>query len=127
MPGLPRGPMGVHPTWSPGNVNWSQGAGWVGWTPMGPRGRPGISNCAQGQNCGRIIVRPETLRQGMPVSTARIVTTGVTGGQAVAKPDILPSRTGMLPGTPFSSKAALAGRSSAGPGQQANVNGLVTG
>ncbi|HEV2348782.1 MAG TPA: DUF6600 domain-containing protein [Terriglobia bacterium] len=111
--------------WSPGNVNWSQGSGWVGWTPMGPRGRPGFGGCAQGQNCGRIIVRPETLRSGMRVTQASLLNPDLTGGKAVTRPDIIPSRRGMLPGTLFTPTGTLAGRPSALRGQQANGSSVV--
>lgn len=98
-------------SWSPGNVNWSQGSGWVGWTPRPPRGRVGSGGCAQAQNCGQIIVRSDTLRGGLPVSRARIVNPDLTGGKAVAAPDILPARGGMLPGAVFSPATGFAGRS----------------
>lgn len=114
--------------WSPGNVNWSQGAGWVGWTPMSPqfpRGRPGFRSCAQGQNCGRVIVRPEVLGNGMPVTRASLINPDLTGGRVVARPDILPSRNGMLPGAPFALASTFAGRPNTGGGQQVNGSTMV--
>jgi Family of unknown function (DUF6600)/FecR protein len=110
--------------WSPGNVNWSQGSGWVGWTPRPPRGRVGSTACAYGENCGRIIVRPDTLRNGLPITRANLLNPDMTGGNAVAKPDILPNRTGRLPGAPFSS--TFVGRANGGHGQQTSGGGVVT-
>ncbi len=107
-------------SWSPGNVNWSQGSGWVGWTPGPPRGRGNTGPCVQGQNCGRIIVRPEVVREGRSVSPANILKVNVAEGKPVARPDILPSRGAMLPGALSTQAAAYAGKGSLGRSQQAN-------
>ncbi|HLY59958.1 MAG TPA: FecR family protein [Terriglobia bacterium] len=112
-------------SWSPGNVNWSQGSGWVGWTPRPPRGRSGLGVCGQGQNCGQVIVRSETLRGGWPVTRASIVNPDLTGSKAVVSPDILPGRGGMLPGTVFSPATGFTGRPNTGLAQQ-NAGGAVT-
>jgi hypothetical protein len=107
-------------SWSPGNVGWTQGAGWVGWTPLPPAGTTGVNrvggaiNCRQSQTCGTIIVRPGVVREGTRVGPANIVRDirdiEVAQGKPVARPGIIPSRTGMLPGAPFQPTAAFAGR-----------------
>jgi Family of unknown function (DUF6600)/FecR protein len=111
--------------WSPGNVNWSQGSGWVGWTPRPPHGRVGSGRCAEGGYCGRIIVRPETLRQGMPVTRASLMNPDMTGGKEVPRPNILPSRSGMLPGALFASAASSSGRQPVGRVQPRNEGVVV--
>ncbi len=97
-------------TWYPGNVNWSQGAGWVAWSPNPPLGKINSRGCAQGQYCGRIIVRPDVVRDGRPVGTAQRLIVNAAEGRTVIRPDITPSRSAMLPGPAVSSVSAFTGK-----------------
>jgi hypothetical protein len=112
--------------WSPGNVNWSQGSGWVGWSPMAPQGTSGRGVCAPGQNCGRIIVRPEVLREGKPIRPSSLVDVNLADGRPVARPNILPSRAGMLPGAPVAQAASFAPRTNLGGAKQIGNNAQIT-
>jgi hypothetical protein len=51
-------------SWSPSLVNWYQGAGWVGWTPVGSNGgaacNMGVAGCL-------IAVPPTAIQQGVPI------------------------------------------------------------
>ena len=96
-------------TWYPGNVSWSQGAGWVGWSPNPPLGRMNSGGCAQGQYCGRIIVRPDVIRDGRPVGPAQRLNVNVADGRPVIRPDIAPSRSAMLPGPAVSPVSVFTG------------------
>jgi hypothetical protein len=116
---------GSFSSWTPGNVNWSQGSGWVGWTPRPPHGRLGVGNCIQSQTCGRVIVSQDTLRNGKPVTRATILSSEVAGGRDVSRPDIIPGREGMLPGTPFSSRGGISAKPGAGSRPQVNEGGQV--
>lgn len=104
--------------WSPGNVNWSEGSGWVAWTPMRPKGIVGASGCGPGQNCGRIIVRPDVLREGKPVRPSSVLDLDLADGRPVARPDIRPTRAAMLPGAPATRAASIAPRTNLGRAEQ---------
>lgn len=107
-------------SWSPAQVTWHQGAGWIGWTPRGPGnnnggaiagGTAGRRLCGPSQGCGTI-VRPVVVQNGLPVTGRAVQGIDSSTGQQVATPDAQPSRLGMLPGAPFARTAGAAANDS---------------
>ena len=113
-------------SWSPGNVNWTQGSGWVGWSPAPPQGIAGAGNCSLGGNCGRIIVRPEVLKEGKPIRPSSVLDVNLADGRPVARPNIIPSRAGMLPGAPVAQAASFVPRTNVGRARQIGNDAQVT-
>ena len=85
---------------------------------MRPRGIAGTTACGPGQNCGRIIVRPSVLQEGKPVKSSTLLDVNLANGRSVARPDIVPTRAGMLPGAPVAQAASFAPRTNLGRAEQ---------
>lgn len=91
--------------WSPALVTWYQGPGWIGWTPRPPQNgthnRPSANNpCPQGQAC-LTAVSTQAFQDGEPVLRHRMTGVHVGSGVEIARPEIQPSRLGMMAGSPY--------------------------
>ncbi len=93
--------------WSPGLVNWYDGPGWVGWTPIGS----GAASCAIATPGCLTAVAPTTLQQGTPLrpgSPVIVHPIGVSGLNRIAPPQLTNSATGR-PSTSISARATARG------------------
>ena len=79
--------------WSPALVNWYEGPGWVGWTPVGS----GAAACAIATPGCLTAVAPSTLEQGTPLrpgSPIIIHPRGLTGINRTSPPQLTNTVTG---------------------------------
>ncbi len=87
--------------WSPAQVVWYQGPGWVGWAPRtGGSIGVGQSSCPSPQGCMSAI-SVKTFQDGGSVSPNKVKSVDVSQGRPVVAPEVPPTRSSMLPGTPF--------------------------
>jgi len=81
--------------WSPALVNWYSGPGWIGWAPIGGRGR---TSCTLGAAGCLTAVPPSALRNGEPIRPGNphvLHPTATESISMIARPDVAPSRVTM--------------------------------
>ena len=81
--------------WYPALVDWYSGPGYIGWAPMGTGGAPACSTA----NCV-VAVKPGTLQNGLPVNQNTRVHIAAEQLARISAPNLSPSPTAMLSGTP---------------------------
>ncbi len=86
--------------WSPALVNWYQGPGWIGWSPLGRNGSAmNPATCAAGQGCGTA-VNINTFVNGRPVNPRERMAVDFSQARVVSRPDLAPTPAAMVPGMP---------------------------
>ncbi len=81
--------------WSPAQVTWFHGPGWVGWVPR-THGNDNAIAC--GSNCGGGVVSASTFRHGGVLTPNLMLGINPTTGEKVREPGITPSMAAKLPG-----------------------------
>ena len=94
---------GLRRKWSPAQVTWFHGPGWVGWVPRSPR-KDNSTTCEE--HCGGGVVSTSTLRQGGRLTSGLMLGINPTTGETVKDPGITPLLAARLPGPAVSLPAA---------------------
>jgi hypothetical protein len=83
--------------WSPAQVTWYSGPGWIGWVPTGahPHGLP--RHCPLGRACGAAI-STEAFQSGAVVDAHPTMPVNPEDGRRIDRPDVRPDQSGLLPG-----------------------------
>jgi hypothetical protein len=100
---------GAFGLWSPAQVTWYQGPGWVGWAPQTPPGhpvgggRPGIGGprgCPGGPGCIKG-VPVQTLASGKLITPTSLISVDPDKARQTANPDVTPTALARLTGIPL--------------------------
>ena len=111
--------------WSPAQVTWYQGPGWIGWAPTAPPvqasggGRPAtgvLKGCPGAAGCIKAIP-VQALQSGRLVTPTSLMSVDVARAELVSEPDVLPTAQARLTGVPL--PAAPATRANLGHEVQA--------
>lgn len=110
--------------WSPAQVTWFHGPGWVGWTPRPPRKDNGAM-C--GEHCGGAVVSSSTFRQGGRLTSNLMLGINPTIGERVNTPGVAPTLSARMPGPAVALPAARSQSFQAKPVRPtAKANGQAT-